>query len=125
MKSALDELKNALKAGNIVSVTEEICMHVEKYDLEGLILPARCKPIYPFCATIISCAPRGYIEYHAADLMEWFQDLNWPGADIIADVLRSLPKRVLDDALEKARHRAELNNDEEWLWGLEQVFPRV
>jgi len=125
MKNALEELKNALKTGNIVSVTEEICMHVEKYDLEGLILPDRCKPIYPFCATIISCAPRKYLEYHAADLMEWFQDLNWPGADIIADVLRSLPQRVLDDALAKARALAELKGDEEWLWGLDQVFLRA
>lgn len=48
-------------------------------------------------------------------LFEWIQDLNWPGAYIIIEMLSSFPKEQLVPYLEDAVRIALKTNDEQWI----------
>jgi len=58
----------------------------------------------------------GYPRNHKVipDLMAWLQDMNWPGAEIIMEILESIDRKTLipyiEDSLEKAA------DDDDFLW---------
>jgi hypothetical protein len=66
--------------------------------------------------------PDETISLLAYDLMGWFQDANWLGADIIAARLKSLPPEMLNDAVRAAKRRAGETNDPEWLYHIACCF---
>jgi len=71
---------------------------------------------------------RGYpmIDDVIMDMFEWLQDLNWPGALIIVRILKSIPKKVFVDNLEKTIEIALKENDEVWLnWLYIFVYQKV
>ena len=121
MKSALTEIKNEpvfeLAANKILT-------HTNEYDVAELILPAREKSYWHRCAFIISKMPIDFISKHAVDLMEWFQDLNWPGVDEIFAALSQLPEDELTVALNKSLKTARNTQDEEWDYNLHQKFDK-
>lgn len=121
MKSALDEIKNA----SVFEVAaNKILTHTDEYDVAELILPAREKGLFQRCALIISKMPIDFIAKHAVDLMEWFQDLNWPGVDEIYIALSQLPEDALTVALNKSLETARNTQDEEWDYNLHLKFDK-
>jgi len=77
------------------------------------------------CAFIISKMPIDFIARHAVDLMEWFQDLNWPGVDEIFVALSRLPEDKLTAALNKSFETARNTQDEEWDYNLHLKFDKT
>lgn len=121
MKSALDEIKNA----PVFEVAaNKILTHADEYDVSELILPAREKGLFQRCALIISKMPIDFIAKHAVDLMEWFQDLNWPGVDEIFAALSQLPEEELTVALNISLETARNTQDEEWDYNLHLKFDK-
>ena len=121
MKSALSEIKNA----PVFEVAaNKILAHTDEYNVAELILPAREKWLFQKCAYIISRMPIDFIVEHAADLMEWFQDLNWPGVDEIFVALSQLPEDELIKALDKSFEIARNTQDEEWDYNLHLKFDK-
>lgn len=57
-------------------------------------------------------------------MFEWLQDLNWPGAESIAEFLLSLPPNELNKHYNKALECARKNKDEEWEYFLKLTFER-
>lgn len=55
------------------------------------------------------------IEEAIPGLFKWIQDLNWPGALIVMELLKSLPKEVMIRHLESASLDAFHSNDDIWL----------
>ncbi len=51
-------------------------------------------------------------------LMEWFQDLNWPGVVTIIELLKEIDLKVLLPYIEKASSKAIQEKDECWAFGL-------
>jgi Domain of unknown function (DUF5071) len=51
-------------------------------------------------------------------LFEWLQDMNWPGALIVREILLNLPKDALVNNYEDAIYKATSESDEEWLLNL-------
>ncbi|WP_425800846.1 DUF5071 domain-containing protein [Desulfitobacterium sp. Sab5] len=51
-------------------------------------------------------------------LMEWFQDINWPGVDTIAEALRTISPIELIPYIEEASKHAIAHNDDSWAFGL-------
>lgn len=58
------------------------------------------------------------IEEAIPGLFNWLQDLNWPGALIVMDLLKSLPKEVIIRHLESAVSEAFSTDDDIWLINL-------
>lgn len=58
------------------------------------------------------------IEEAIPGLFNWLQDLNWPGALIIMELLKSLPKEAIILHLESAASEALNTYDDEWLINL-------
>jgi hypothetical protein len=61
------------------------------------------------------------LEARISQLLEWFQDLNWPGIDIVIDLLRKAPQDGLLKQLESAASAAYADGDEQWLGGLKRL----
>jgi hypothetical protein len=51
-------------------------------------------------------------------LFEWLQDMNWPGADEIWQLLSKLPRDVLIENFENAANKAINENDYSWMYWL-------
>lgn len=58
------------------------------------------------------------IEEAIPGLFNWLQDLNWPGALIVMDLLKSLPKETIIRHLEFAANEALSRDDDIWLINL-------
>lgn len=58
------------------------------------------------------------IEEAIPGLFNWLQDLNWPGALIVMELLKSLPKETIIRHLEFAANEALSTDDDIWLINL-------
>jgi hypothetical protein len=89
-----------------------------------LVLPRRNynKDLWENAAIVLSKKEFDQIEGILVDLFYWFQDLNWPGVDIILNLLKRIPKEAFEKALSKARIIAETLEDYEWLSNLDHIF---
>jgi len=58
-------------------------------------------------------------------MLEWLQDLNWPGASEIFEALSSVPKSELARHVSVAALRALAERDAEWLDGLRELVRQV
>jgi hypothetical protein len=54
-------------------------------------------------------------------MLEWLQDLNWPGSNEIVEALAGVPKDELASYISKAAERAMEEGDAEWLVGLQHL----
>ena len=54
-------------------------------------------------------------------MLEWLQDLNWPGANEIVEALARMPKDALAGYISQAAERAMAEEDAEWLVGLQHL----
>jgi Domain of unknown function (DUF5071) len=54
-------------------------------------------------------------------MLEWLQDLNWPGANEIVEALAGMPKDDLVGYISQAAEYAMEKGDDEWLFGLQHL----
>jgi hypothetical protein len=52
------------------------------------------------------------------ELISWLQDMNWPGAHIIANYLHSLPNPQIAEAIKMVLE----SNDEMWIYWINEVW---
>lgn len=86
--------------------------------IESFILPMDArynKNVWENCAKIISCATDDELGPFSARILEWLQDLNWPGTFTIIDRLKSIKNDVFVkryiEAINIARNR-DVDNQE-------------
>ena len=91
-----------------------------------LVLPKRMyhKDLWENAAIVLSKKGINQIEDIIIDLFYWFQDLNWPGVDIIADLLKTIPQTSLNVYLEKAKKIASAIEDPDWVNNLDYIFSK-
>ena len=58
------------------------------------------------------------------DILHWFQDLNWPGVDVIEKRLKQMPEETVKTAVSAVIARAEREGDEEWVENLQTALGR-
>ena len=89
-------------------------------DLSLLILPCangESKGLWENCARALYVMSDDRLEPYLPSLLEWLQDLNWPGALIIMDRLKVFSGRKLKKSfIETYNYAVELNNDEGLIW---------
>jgi hypothetical protein len=91
--------------------------------LSRLIQPTADKSIWENAATVLQKI--GYPRLNAVlpELMTWLQDMNWPGARTIFQVLSKCPDRkILVDAFAQSLNKARLDKDDEWVGGLKKLI---
>lgn len=64
------------------------------------------------------------IEGSIPGLFSWLQDMNWPGAVLVMELLNSLPKDAIIRHLESAANEACKTDDEIWLINLSSFLTK-
>lgn len=86
------------------------------------MLPLR-KNVWDNCARIISERSDNELKSYLTDMMEWLQDMNWPGAFCILDRLKKYEDRVwLMKEYTKFMKCAKALEDESWENNLKEIF---
>lgn len=116
---------------DITEIMDMLDWHMpSEIQLEGISLARNIETIIPFiqpltpkhnknvwdnCAVIIAEKNDEKIEPHLAELLEWLQDMNWPGAFCILDRLKNYSdKTSIFSAISICLQRAQDCNDEIW-----------
>lgn len=74
-------------------------------DVAPLILPLSenaGKPVWENCARVLSAMPDDRLAGHMPALLEWLQDINWPGALLVCNRLKRFCGKELIAAVEDA-----------------------
>lgn len=102
-------LSQELLENNILKLAEDT-----RYSNNCFIMPAN-KMYWENAAKVL--AKRGYpiIRDILMELFEWLQDMNWPGAITVVNILNTIPKKVLVENLEKTIEIALEENNGIWL----------
>ena len=80
------------------------------------LTPDYNKNVWENCAIIISEESDEKLKPHLVELLEWLQDMNWPGAFCILNRLQAYCEiDSLDEILEVCFKKAEDDNDENWI----------
>lgn len=89
-------------------------------DLSLLILPCangESKSIWENCARALYEISDDRLEKYLPSLLEWLQDLNWPGAIIILDRLKIFSgKKLKKPFIDLFTYAKNLNNEEGLMW---------
>ena len=79
------------------------------------LTPVHSKDVWANCAVIIAEKSDEKLKPHLVELLEWLQDMNWPGAFCILDRLQKYSdKSSILRAKNICIQRAIKNNDEIW-----------
>ena len=89
-------------------------------DLSLLILPCangKSKAVWDNCARALYELSDDRLEKYLTSLLEWLQDLNWPGALVILDRLKVFSgKKLKKPFIDCFTHAQNLNNEEGLRW---------
>ena len=86
-------------------------------DLSLLIMPPAPPSVWEACAQVLSEKPDAVLEPYLNRLFEWLYDLNWPGASVILDRLKSFSGEKIKEPFvlffDSVNH---LNNEDGLIW---------
>ena len=87
------------------------------------LTPKRNKNVWGNCAVIISERSEEEIKPHLPEVLEWLQDMNWPGAFCILDRLQKYEDiDSLNKSLMICLRKAKMLNDETWECNLNMLL---
>lgn len=82
--------------------------------LSVLIQPIESKAIWENCAKVLASKNDQELAGYLIDLFEWLQDMNWPGAEIIYERLKMMPKENIKTCYDICLSIAERTEDLVW-----------
>ena len=75
------------------------------------------KRVWDNCARVLSEKTDEELSPYLFELIEWLQDLNWPGAFIILDRLKKFSgKKLKQPFIDRCNYAMNLNNEEGLMW---------
>ncbi len=84
------------------------------------------KNVWDNCAIIVSQKDDATLSKYLINMLEWLQDMNWPGAQCIYERLRSYSDvQSLGCALNECISKAKETGDDDWLDNLERFCREV
>lgn len=87
-----------------------------------IVPPEASKMVWESCAKVVAMRSDEELEPFMFMLLEWIQDLNWPGATIIYNRLTRIPYNTIEFAFQHSRIKAEQTNDACWLDVLDDLY---
>lgn len=104
---------------------EGIRLAREEKDVRPFLQPCtqeHNKNVWDNCAVILSERSDEELSPYLIELLEWLQDLNWPGALCILDRMRRYSdKDTFDAAFHLCMKRAQERGDEVWRMNLQRI----
>ena len=86
-------------------------------DLSLLILPPATPSVWECCAQVLCEKTDIVLEPYLDSILEWLQDLNWPGALIILDRLKVFSgEKLKNNFISRVNYTKKLNNEEGLMW---------
>lgn len=73
------------------------------------------------CARLIVERSDEELKPYLFPLLEWIQDMNWPGADTIFERLRAMPYEMIESHICFCKRIAAQTNDEIWMENLDAL----
>ena len=92
--------------------------------IQPIVAGKNSKSVWEPCAKVIALKSDAELEDYLYLLLEWLQDMNWPGAEIIFDRLSQMPCAKIRNYVEYSMNRAKRDNDKSWLDTLEALKER-
>ena len=87
------------------------------------LTPRYNKNVWDNCAAVLAEKSDGELTAYLPQLLEWLQDMNWPGAFCILERLKHYSdKKALDEAIAKTKVKAENEKDDVWVRNLNDIF---
>lgn len=86
-----------------------------------IIPPGKSKSVWEPCAKVVAMRSDEDLLPFMFMLLEWLQDLNWPGAQIIYNRIRQMPYSSIEFAFQCTRTKAEQTKDAGWLAVLDDL----
>ena len=83
------------------------------------LTPKHNKNVWENCAVIIAEKSDENLKPYLVELLEWLQDMNWPGANIIFKRLLEMPFDMLEMPYNIVLTIAKKNDDKAWIMILE------
>lgn len=111
----IDEIMDMLDWNN--SVDEQIKgveLAKKIKHLSVLFQPIENKSIWENCARVIISKSNQELELYLISMFEWLKDMNWPGAYLIYDRLKSMPEQLITFAYSICLSMAEQTCDYSW-----------
>jgi hypothetical protein len=105
---------------DIQTQTEGLALAKNFTDLNVFMQPMEYgnKEVWENCAKVIAVKSDKIIKPYLMSLLEWLQDLNWPGAFIILNRMKGFTDEILASVLSQCIDAAIDNQDETWLCNL-------
>ena len=134
MNYSIDELYDLLMWDNQLSLEENAVKEQKGIDaakniknlfpfIRPIIVPhEKSKMVWGSCAKVVAMRSDEELEPFMFMLIEWIQDLNWPGAMIIYNRLTQIPYNTIEFAFKHSRIKAEQTNDSCWLDVLDDLY---
>ena len=112
----IETLYEMLDERKPIEVQEEAIREARKIkSLSVLMQPVEYKLSWENCAKVICEKTDEELNHYTYEMLEWLQDLNWPGAFLIMERLEKMdPQLLVYDAIYKVK-QALLLKDNEWL----------
>ena len=79
-----------------------------------MIQPIEDKSLWENCAKVLADKSDEVLAPYFIQLFEWLQDMNWPGAYIIYDRLKTIPAKEIELAFEISLSLADKYDDYAW-----------
>ena len=93
------------------------CLAKEIEDLSLLIFPPADSSVLVCCAQVLCEKSDTVLEPYLDKLLEWLQDLNWPGALKILDRLKVFSgEKLKKPFIDRYTYAKNLNNEEGLMW---------
>lgn len=80
------------------------------------------KAVWDNCARILAEKTDNVLEPYLVHLLEWLQDINWPGAFIILDRLKIFSSEMIKEPLQFSVRQAINKQDNAWLDYLSELL---
>ena len=122
----IDYIMSLLDWNNDTAEQERGIMLARDVKCFSVFFQPRCYPygknVWDNCARIISERSDNELKSYLTDMMEWLQDMNWPGALCILDRLRKYAKTPsYDSVLNACFGKAKAENDYVWWNNLQML----
>ena len=102
--------------GNFEDISEQDVIRInETYEDITPLFQHSGKDTWYGCAKVICYNSNEKLEKYIPSMLEWIEDMNWPGAETIFDKLKTFDYCVIKPYLDKAMFEASNKNNSIWL----------
>ena len=119
--SQLSDEENEIKAQKGIEAAKEI-QNLFPFMQPIVVPPEKSKLVWEPCAKVVAMRSDEELLPYMFMLLEWLQDLNWPGALIIYKRLKKMPFACIEFAYKHSRIKAKQTNDTCWLGCLDDLY---